>query len=134
MPGQIWGGAGVAGPILSQVEVIQLSCSDLSTALVAALSVGYFRVAKPFILTEIRASLLVVSSSGVVTVDINKNGSSILSTKLTIDANEKTSLTAAAGYVITDPAMTNDDEITFDIDTAGTGAKGLIVTLLGIYS
>jgi hypothetical protein len=134
MPGQIWGGVGVAGPILSQVEIIQLSCSDLSTVLAVATSVAYFRIPKTFILTEVLASLLVASSSGVVTVDINKNGVSILSTKLTVDANEKTSLTAAAGYVISDSAMTRDAEITFDIDTAGTGAKGLIVTLLGVYS
>jgi hypothetical protein len=52
-----------------------------------------------------------------------------LSTKLTIDANEKTSTTAATAAVISDSTIADDAEITFDIDTAGTGAKGLIVSM-----
>jgi hypothetical protein len=64
-------------------------------------------------------------------VDINEGGTTILSTKLTIDANEKTSTTAATAAVISDSALADDAEITFDIDVAGTGAKGLKVWLLG---
>ncbi len=79
----------------------------------------------------VRASLTTVSSSGLVTVDINEGGASILSTKLTLDANEKTSLTAAAAVVISDTALADDAEITIDVDTAGTGVKGLKVTLIG---
>ena len=78
----------------------------------------------------VRASLLTASTSGAVTVDINKNGSTILSTKLTIDQDEKTSVTAATAAVLTSATAAADDEITIDIDGAGTGAKGLIVTLL----
>jgi hypothetical protein len=81
--------------------------------------------------TGVRASVNTVSSSGVVTVDINEAGTTILSTKLTIDANEKTSVTAAAAAVISDAALADDAEITFDIDTAGTGAKGLKVWVFG---
>jgi hypothetical protein len=69
-----------------------------------------------------------------VTVDINEGGSTILSTKLSIDANEKTSTTAATAAVISDTALANDSEITFDIDAAGTGAKGLKVALIGYQS
>jgi hypothetical protein len=82
-------------------------------------------------LTAVRASLATVSSSGVVTVDINEGGTTVLSTKLTIDASEKTSTTAATAAVISDSALADDAEITFDIDTAGTGAKGLKVWLIG---
>lgn len=84
-----------------------------------------------FTLTDVRASLTTASTSGVVTVDINESGSTILSTKLTIDANEKTSTTAAAAAVMSDTSLADDAELTFDIDTAGTGAKGLKVTLIG---
>lgn len=76
-----------------------------------------------------RASLTTASSSGLPTVDINVNGSSILSTKLTIDANEKTSVTAATPAVLSSTTIADDDELTFDIDVAGTGAKGLKVTI-----
>ena len=82
-------------------------------------------------LTGVRASVNTASSSGAPAVDINEEGASVLSTKLTIDAGEKTSLTAAAAAVISDPDLADDAEITIDIDTAGTGAKGLKVWLIG---
>ena len=54
-------------------------------------------------LTSVRASLSTAQTSGsIFTVDINESGSSVLSTKLTIDNTEKTSTTAAAGPVISD--------------------------------
>jgi hypothetical protein len=68
----------------------------------------------------------------VVTVDVNDGGATMLSTKLTVDANEKTSTTAATPAVLSDTTVANDAELTFDIDTAGTGAKGLKVWLYGI--
>jgi len=107
----------------------QLSCSDLTTALTTGTSVGYFRVTKVCTIKEIRASLLTVSSSGAVTVDVNVNGSTILSTKLTVDQSEKTSTTAATACVMTSGTLKDDDEVTIDIDGAGTGAKGLIVAI-----
>jgi hypothetical protein len=67
-----------------------------------------------------------------VTVDINKNGTTILSTKLTIDVDEKTSATAAIAAVISDAVLAAGDEITFDVDVAGTGAKGLKVWMIGL--
>lgn len=76
-----------------------------------------------------RASLNTVSSSGLPTVDINKNGVTMLSTKLSIDVGEKTSVTAAAPPVVSVPTFADDDELTFDIDVAGTGARGLKVLL-----
>lgn len=82
-------------------------------------------------LLGVRANVNTVSGSGAVQVDINEGGVSILSTKLTIDASEKTSATAAAAAVISDPDLADDAEITFDIDSAGAGAKGLKVTLIG---
>ena len=76
-----------------------------------------------------RASLATASTSGIPEVDINKNGVSIFSTLLSIDANEKTSVTAATPAVLSTTTFADDDELTFDIDVAGTGAKGLKVTL-----
>jgi hypothetical protein len=90
-----------------------------------------FRMPYAFTVTAVRASLTTASSSGVVTVDINEAGTSILSTKLTIDQSEETSTTAATPAVISDTSLADDAEITIDIDGAGTGAAGLKVYLLG---
>jgi len=59
-----------------------------------------------------------------VTVDINEGGTTILSTKLTIDLTELTSTTAATNAVISDAALADDAQITIDIDTVGGGAAG----------
>ena len=84
-------------------------------------------------LTAVRASLTTAQASGnIFTVDINESGTSILSTKLTIDNTEKTSTTAATPPVISDTALADDAEMTIDIDQIGNGtATGLKVTLIG---
>jgi hypothetical protein len=84
-------------------------------------------------LTGVRANINTVSSSGLVTVDIKQNGSSVLSTQITIDVGELTSQTAATPPVISTSALTDDASITIDINGAGTGAKGLKVWLLGTF-
>ena len=86
-----------------------------------------------FTLTAVRASLTTAQTSGsIFTVDINDSGTTILSTKLTIDNTEKTSTTAATAPVISDTALADDAEITIDIDQVGDGtAKGLKITLIG---
>lgn len=113
---------------------LQLAASDLTTDLTTGTTKGYVRAPRAFVLEDVRASLA-TAGSGLTAVDINLNGSTILPTKLSIDAAEKTSLTAATPYAFSGSpsqvAIADDDEITIDIDTAGTGARGLIVTLLG---
>ena len=113
---------------------IMVALSDETTDITTGTAKLTIRAPCAFTLTAVRANLNTVSSSGTPTVDINVNGSTILSTKLTIDASEKTSVTAATAAVISSGTIADDDEITFDIDTAGTGAKGLKVTLIGTRS
>lgn len=115
-------------------ETIEVAASDEATALTTGTAKLTFRMPYAMNLTAVRASLTTGSSSGVVTVDINEAGTSVLSTKLSIDAGELTSTTAATPAVISDAALADDAEITIDIDAAGTGAKGLKVTLIGIAS
>ena len=69
------------------------------------------------------------ATGSVTTIDINEAGTTILSTKITIDATEKTSETAATPPVISDSAIAADAIITFDIDGIGssTAGKGLVV-------
>jgi hypothetical protein len=112
---------------------IQAACSDETTALTAGTNKVTFRLPAAFTLTGVRASLTTAQTSGsIFTVDINLGGTSVLSTKLTIDNTEKTSLTATTPAVISNTTMTDDGEITVDIDQIGDGtAKGLKITLIG---
>lgn len=118
------------GSLILPVEIC-VALSDESTALAAADGVVTFRAPYAFTLTGIRLSLNTASSSGVVRVDVKVGGTSVFSTLPTIDANEKTSVTAAAPAVISDGSVTDDAEIALDIDAAGTGAAGLKAWILG---
>lgn len=85
------------------------------------------------IVQQVRASLTTAQTSGsILTVDVNENGTSILSTKITIDNTEKTSVTALTQPVLSDTSLADDAEITVDIDQIGDGtAKGLKISLIG---
>jgi len=117
------------------IQCIPIACSDESTALTTGTAKVTFRnpFAAPFNLTGVKASLTVAQTSGsIFTVNIKESGSTILSTKITIDNTEKTSATAATPPVLSDTSIAADAEITIDIDQVGDGtAKGLKVYLLG---
>lgn len=112
-------------------ETLVIAVSDETTAITTGTAKVTFRMPWAMTVTSVRASLTTASSSGTPTIDINEGGTSILSTKLTIDANEKTSTTAATAAVISDSLLADDAEMTIDIDTAGTGAAGLKVYIRG---
>lgn len=115
----------------TDTEFLTIPISDETTAITTGTAKVTFRMPYAFTLTAVRGSLSTASSSGIPTFDINEGGVSVLSVKLTIDANEKTSTTAATAAVISDSALADDAEITIDIDVAGTGAKGAKITLIG---
>jgi hypothetical protein len=116
-----------------QAVEIQLAASDETTALTTGTAKMTFRMPHAMALTSVRASLTTAQASGsIFTVDINQGGTSVLGTKLTIDNTEKTSVTAATPATITTSALTDDSEITIDIDQVGNGtAPGLKLTLIG---
>lgn len=115
------------------VTAIPIACSDEASALTTGTAKVTFRMPFAFTLTGVRASVTTAPTGSVLTVDINEGGTSILSTKLTIDAGEKTSTTAATPAVISDTALADDAEITIDIDTVGStvAGAGLKVHLIG---
>ena len=115
-------------------EVIAMAVSDETTALTTGTDKLTFRMPFAMTLEEVRASLTTAgSTSGTTTVDINENGTTILSTKLTIDQGETTSTTAATPAVISDSALADDSKITIDIDAVSGGGTeaGLKVYLIG---
>jgi len=109
------------------------ACSDEETALTIGTGKVTFRMPFAMTLTAVRASVNTAPTGSTLVVDINEGGTTILSTKLSIDATEKTSTTAATPAVISDTALADDAEITIDIDQVGStvAGKGLKVMLLG---
>lgn len=117
----------------ANAEYLVCAASDESTALTTGTAKVTFRMPYAMTLSAVRCSLTTAQTSGsIFTVDINEGGTTILSTKLTIDNTEKTSTTAATAAVISDVNLADDAEITIDIDQVGDGtAMGLKITLIG---
>lgn len=114
-------------------ESIIIACSDETTALTAGVAKVTFHMPYNFYVDEAFAGLTTVQTSGsTFTVDINDGAASILSTKITIDNTEETSLTAATPPVISDQTLLKGAKITVDIDAIGDGtAKGLKAYIIG---
>lgn len=95
-----------------------------------------FRVPYGFKLSTIAGSLSTAQSAGsILTVDVKRNGISILSALLTFDNTEKTTRTAATPMVFANGGDTlgQDDEITIDVTQVGTaGARGLKLQFVGV--
>lgn len=124
----------------SELRVYELwggAVSDETTAITTGAAKLSFSIPYNFAVVGVYATLNTVSSSGTPTFDINEGGTSILSTKIVIDANELTG--GSAGYqgtasgaaVISDAAIAAFAQVTVDIDVAGTGAKGAKVFIVG---
>lgn len=121
------------------VEVVGIMASDMSTAITTGDGKAGFMVPSKlngWNLIRAHAGLLgAQSTSGLPTIQIRRVRSGtpadMLSTKITIDANESTSHTAATAAVIdtANDDVATGDLIYVDVDVAGTGAKGLIVNL-----
>jgi len=123
--------AGISG---TRPYSITIALSDLTTSLAAGVAIVGVWVADfaGNISAVMTAVGIAQSSSGVVTVDCKKNGVTIFSTKPSIDILEDTSLTGTPAVLTANPtAFVAGDKFTFFIDAAGTGAKGLQITLKG---
>ena len=129
-----WNGTGWAmlpGPPPDIDDWFVIAASDESTNLTTGTDKVYFRMPYAGTLLAVRASVNTAPTGSTLIVDINEAGTSLLSTKLSIDASEKTSTTAAVPAVISDSALADDAEITIDIDQVGStvAGKGLKVYL-----
>lgn len=70
-------------------------------------------------------------TTGTMVIDLNKNGSTMMTAnKISIDTGEKSSKTAATAAVLTTTEANNGDIITVDIDSIHTtAAKGLTIVI-----
>ena len=118
----------------STARSLTVACSDETSDLTTGTK-ATFRMPQAATITAVRASVTTAPAGSVLTVDINKatGPASLLSTKLTIDAGEKTSTTAATAAILdtNENGVVDDEEITIDIDTIGssTAGAGLKVTI-----
>jgi hypothetical protein len=110
-----WGGAD---------DIYVIACSDEATALTTGTAKVTFRMPSAGTLTAVKATVTTAPVGSALIVDINEAGTSVLSTKLSIDDGEETSATAATPAVISDSALSDDAEITIDIDQVGSGTAG----------
>ena len=111
-----------------------IACSDETTALTTGTAKVTFRMPYAYTLDSVRASLTGAGgASGTTTIDINEAGSTILSTKITIDYGDLTSVGASAAPVISDSSLASDAQMTIDIDavTGDADETGLKVYLIG---
>ena len=118
-----------ANTLISKVMVIAVT--EENTNIQTGTAQVTIRAPFAMAVTAVRGSLSTASSSGAVEFDVNVGGASIFSTRPTIDANETTTTSAATASVLSNvPTMVSDDaQITFDIDSAGTSARGLKVAI-----
>jgi len=114
-------------------ESIIIACGDETTAATTGTAKVTFRMPYAFTVTAVRASVTTAPTGSTFIIDINESGTTILSTKLSIDATEKTSTTAASAAVISDAALADDAEITIDFDQVGStiAGAGVKVYLIG---
>ena len=116
-----------------RLEDFIVACSDESTSLITTTSAVTFRAPFGMYLNSVRASVNVAPIGSTIIVDVKQAGTSIFSTKLSIDANEETSTTAATPAVISNPNLTDDAKVIVSIDQIGssTAGKGLKLTFKG---
>ena len=126
---------GLAGSNIG-TKMIQLKVCDDATALTTGDGKIIFMIPEEMNgmnLVKAHAMVSTASSSGTPTIQIRNvtDNVDMLSTKITIDASEYTSYTAATAPVIdtTKDDVATGDRIAIDVDSAGSGAKGLTIFL-----
>lgn len=124
--------AGASGSAGSSPYHDTIAASDETTDITTGVAKVTFYMPAAVTLSEVFIGLSDPSSSGVVRADLNKAGVSIFSTRPSIDATENTSLTGTAA-VLSTTSFAKGDRMTIDIDDAGTDAKGLKLTMIGVH-
>ena len=125
--------------IATKAKVVTITVTDPNgDALTTGDGKVYYRVPSTMNghnLIGVAAAVSTVSSSGIPTIQLRRvragSPADMLSTKVTIDANETDSSTAAAAAAIdaSNDDVQTGDQIHVDVDVAGTGTKGLEIEM-----
>ncbi len=126
-------------PIAIQADerLVYIKVIAAGTTLTTGDGKAYFTILDQILggdIVRVAAAVYTVSSSGLPTIQIHNVTDSvdILSTRITIDENEKNSLKAATDPVInaSNDAVVLGEIWRIDVDVAGTGTKGLDVAIV----
>lgn len=110
-------------------KFVSVQLSDMTTDLTTGTAKAAWFAPEDGELASVYIGVHDPSSSGAVTVDMNDSGGSVFTTPPSIDATEATSLTGTAAVLDGTVTFVRGDKFTFDIDAAGTDAKGLQVCI-----
>ncbi len=118
--------------ITSKYEELAYACSDESSNLTVGTLIT-FRMPFAMTLSSVKISTNTAPTVSTLIVDVKESGVSIFSTLLSIDATEKTSVTAAVPAVISDVNLADDAELTVMTTQVGSGiaGTGLKITFIG---
>src|SRR5687768_17268924 len=86
-------------------------CSDETTALTTGNAKVTFRVPIAMTLESVRGGVTTAPTGSPLIFDVNKAGSTIMTTKVRIDTAAKTSVGSVVPHVIASPTLASDDEI-----------------------
>lgn len=118
-----------ATPAAAANRYVNVALSDMTTDLTTGTAKAVWFAPEDGTLASVYIGVHDPSSSGVVRVDMNDSGGSVFTTRPAIDATEATSLTGTAAVLDGTVSFVRGDKFTFDIDDAGTDAKGLQVCI-----
>jgi len=113
-----------------------VACSDETTALTTGTAKVTFRMPHAMTLSSVRLSVNTAPTGSVIIVDVKQSGSTIFSTKPQIATSAFTSVGGAVPGVLSTTSLTDDAEITINLDQIGStiAGKGLKVTFIGTRS
>ena len=125
---EIPNGGGSSGTL---EQALMFAASDETSDLAVGTDLLTFAIPFDITLTDVRAFVVTAPTGDELEVDILKNGVSILSTNITIDAGENNSENAATPPVISDTSLSKDDVISVDLIQVGStvAGAGLKITL-----
>ncbi|MCC7308518.1 MAG: hypothetical protein IT173_13210 [Acidobacteria bacterium] len=117
--------------ISGSLQALPLVCGDRTTTIPQANNVFSFHLPFNINLQSVPVSL-VAHGTGTFEVDVRIGGTSVFTTKPTIDANERTTATAAVAAALAGTGeYTAGQEVIVDVtNNSGSTASGLIVTLV----
>lgn len=125
------------GSLAGQPFILTIPVTDLATANTTGTGKMYYPCRFAGTITGVHLYAVTPSTSGEVRYDIMLNGTSIMTTnKLNLDATENGSDTySGTAAALTTTAFAIGDLLRFDcVTNAGTGCKGLFITIKGVYT
>ncbi|AEC52961.1 triple helix repeat-containing collagen [Synechococcus phage S-CRM01] len=123
------GPQGEPGATTSPLIPLGITCSDETTPITTGTDKFTFTVPLNGTIDSIIASSIVAPDGSDIIIDVNKNGSSILTTEIHIDDGDVSSIGSATPYVISDDALVAGDVISVDFDQVGSTTEGTGVKL-----